>query len=460
MTETNYSQDYALIRRLAEPGRLQDSMLDLWKRTRIDWSFVTGDLTATVRGSTSLGSDERRMLLESLYGMIRHLRRIDSALAAGGLVVATTAPCDRERLLAYLVVERGLSPDEAAALRPGVDWHAVADIDARLAREGNAVRRIGRACSLPDWLTRALVADFGEQAAGLAASLNERALTTIRTNTLCTSRQDLAAWLAEAGVETRAGRYAPTALHIEAPVNLFGLPAFKRGAFELQDEGSQLLAALVAPPPRALVVDYCAGAGGKTLALAAALGNRGRIVATDTDVRKLRELRRRTRRAGATNVQSLPLQPDGTWPAALARLEGTAGRVLVDAPCTGIGSLRRHPEMRWRLTPADLERYPARQLEICEQALRLLAPGGHLIYGTCTLLRAENQGVVERLLAAHADVELVPAATVLSDVLGADAAHGEGIVEQVTDETGAYLLVTPDRHGTDGFFAAVLRRKA
>ncbi len=207
---------------------------------------------------------------------------------------------------------------------------------------------------------------------------------------------------------------------------------------------------VVAPPPRGLVVDACAGAGGKTLALAAALGNKGRVVAADVDRRKLTELKRRAKRAGATNVQSVILDADGDYPAPLTRLEGAADRVLVDAPCTGIGALRRNPEARWRMTEGDLDRMPALQLEIARRALSLVAPGGRLIYATCTLLRAENEAVVDALLAEYPLLELMPA----KKVWGADRAA------LVCDPTGSYLKVDPHTHGTDGFFAAVLRLSA
>jgi 16S rRNA (cytosine967-C5)-methyltransferase len=196
-----------------------------------------------------------------------------------------------------------------------------------------------------------------------------------------------------------------------------------------------------------VVVDYCAGAGGKTLALAAAMANKGRIIACDVHAGKIAELRKRARRNRVTTVQAIDLA--GGWPAQLAALEGKADRVLVDAPCTGIGALRRNPEARWRLAPADLARLPREQLAIAEQALRLVAPGGRLVYATCTLLRAENQAIIDALLARHRDLEPVMA----KEVWGKERAAA------LTDPTGTHLMLRPDRHGTDGFFAAVLRRR-
>lgn len=214
---------------------------------------------------------------------------------------------------------------------------------------------------------------------------------------------------------------------------------------EAQDEGSQLLADLAVAAgaaPGKLVVDLCAGAGGKTLAIAARLGNRGRIIASDIDAGKLEELRRRARRARVSVAQAMHLEA-GRWPPALDALRGKADVVFVDAPCSGIGALRRNPEARWRLREADLATFAARQKQIVGDARALLAPGGRLVYATCTLLAVENAEVV----AAVASPELVPIP--LSEILG-NRAHSLG--------DGTAFTVTPHRHGTDGFFAQALQR--
>ncbi|HTE51444.1 MAG TPA: RsmB/NOP family class I SAM-dependent RNA methyltransferase [Kofleriaceae bacterium] len=433
-------------------GPLGRLVLDLWQRTRIDWGFASDRLAEAFRRERRLRSDERRFAAETLYGMIRHLRRVDEALAAGGLRPGGPAP-DRERLLAYLVLEGGLAPEDAARHARAIDWQRVAGIDAELARERDPVRRVARIHSLPDWLAQILVAERGAEVAELlAASLNQRAPMTVRANLLAGDGAALVADLAAEGIAAHRGELATAAVVVDDRTNLFATGAFKRGLFEAQDEGSQLIAELVAPPPRSRVIDYCAGAGGKTLALAAILASRGRVVACDVDPRKLTELRRRARRAAASNIQTitLPPEPDAATPPALASLEGGSERVLVDAPCTGIGALRRNPEARWRLVPADLERMPALQLAITRRALELVKPGGRLVYATCTALRAENEGVIERLLAERSGLELVPP----KDVWGSARAA------PIVDASGRFLELLPHRHGTDGFFAAVLRRRA
>jgi 16S rRNA (cytosine967-C5)-methyltransferase len=451
MTEADKAQGQ-LAAEAASGGPLGRLVLDLWQRTRIDWGFASERLADAFRRERRLRSEERRFAAETLYGMIRHLRRVDEALAAGGLRPGGAAP-DRERLLAYLILEGGLAPQDAARHAPAIDWRRAAAIDADLARERDPVRRIARMHSLPDWLAAALVAERGaDVAAELAASLNQRAPMAVRANLLSGDADALVAELAGEGIAAHRGALASAAVLVDTRTNLFSLEAFKRGRFEAQDEGSQLVAELVAPPPRGRAIDYCAGAGGKTLALAALLGGRGRVVACDVDARKLVELRRRARRAGASNVQTIELPGDlaAAAPPALAAIEGGSDRVLVDAPCSGIGALRRNPEARWRLVPADLERMPALQLAIARRALDLVEPGGRLIYATCTLLAAENQSVVERLVSERAGLEIVP----IKDVWGSARAA------PISDTSGRFLELLPHQHGTDGFFAAVLRRRA
>lgn len=446
MMVNDKTQDHELAVRVIEGDALRTLLLDLWTRTRIDWTFASGSLSAAFREHRELGSGERRFVAETLYGMIRHLRRVDEALIAGG--VRESGARDDLRLIAYLVLEAGLTTAEAAGAEPAVDWNAVGRIDDTLRNERDAARRIARWCSFPDWLAQQLVTDLGDDAEPFCHAVNLRAPMTIRANTLKQDRDALAQALAADGIETEPGRYAPHALTVTSRTNLFSLAPFSTGGFEAQDEGSQLIADLVAPPPRGLVVDFCAGAGGKTLALAAALGNKGRVVACDVAAPKLTELRRRARRAGATNIQTVLLDGE-SWPAPLAKLERQASRVLVDAPCSGLGALRRNPEARWRLTQVDVERLPQTQLGIIERALALVAPGGRLIYATCTVLDVENRNVVDRVLQLHPDLELVTA----REVWGSERA------EPITDPSGTFLQVYPHRQGTDGFFAAVLRRR-
>jgi len=417
-------------------GRLRALVLELWQRTRMDWGFVTDRLATTFRKEKWIGAHERRFIGETLYGLVRHLRRVDLALERARKT--KRAPRDLERLLALLVLEKLVEPAAAAKLEPELDWRAVAGVDDAIARERKPAARIALAASLPDWLAARFVADWGDEAEALALALNQRAPMTVRANLLVGDRDNLVKELAREKLATRPGAWCDTAVIVESRTNLFALDAFQRGAMEAQDEGSQLLADLVGRAK--LVVDLCAGAGGKTLAIAARLGNHGRIVATDIDSKKLDELRRRARRATVTIAQAIHLD-QGRWTPTIDALRAKADVVFVDAPCSGLGALRRNPEARWRLREADLADFAKRQSEILANARTLCAPGGRIVYGTCTLLRVENQDVIAGVVAAHPELVVVPFT---------NPALGDGTA----------FTVTPHRHGTDGFFATILSTPA
>ena len=433
--------DRTLADAVAQGGRLRALVLELWQRTRMDWGFVTDRLAVTFRKEKWVGAHERRFVSETLYGLVRNLRRVDLAIERGRRT--KQAPRDLERLIALLVLEQLIDAVQAKRCVPDVDWSAAAGVDAAIAGERKIAQRIALAASLPDWLAARLVADWGDEAEALALALNQRAPMTVRANTLVASRDELAAELGKEGLATHAGRWSDTALIVDSRTNLFATKAFARGAFEAQDEGSQLLAELPIPAaPKPIVVDYCAGAGGKTLAIAARLANRGRIVATDVDDGKLEELRRRARRATVSNARALQL---GANDREIDALRGQCDAVLVDAPCSGIGALRRNPEARWRLREDELPSFARRQQDIARAAAALLAPGGRLVYATCSLLACENQDVVAALTAPGSELAALP----LADVLGPRA---QALA------AGDALTVTPHVHGTDGFYACVLRK--
>lgn len=422
-------------------GRIGPLVLELWQRTRMDWGFVTDRLAQTFRRDKWLGAHERRFVGEVIYGLLRNLRRIDAALARGRAV--NKAPRDLERVIALLVLEGWLAVDAARRAAPEIDWVAAAAIDDAIRAIRRPSERIALACSLPDWLADRLVADWGDRAEPLAGALNQRAPMTVRANLLVGTRSELVDELARAGIAAHPGQWSDTAVVVDTRTNLFGLDAFQRGALEVQDEGSQLLADLAIAKltrERPFVVDLCAGAGGKSLAIAARLTNHGRILASDVDGNKLEELRRRARRAKVVNVQAVTID-DGQWPAALDAARGKADVVFVDAPCSGIGALRRNPEARWRLREPDIAEFARRQTAILTNAVHLLAPAGRLVYATCTLLAAENQRVAEAVSSAHRELSAVRADSLVTGELASE-----------------YLTVTPDRHGTDGFFAAVWSR--
>jgi 16S rRNA (cytosine967-C5)-methyltransferase len=390
---------------------------------------------------------------------------VDELVSASG--VAPPAPLARDELKLLVYEAREAVPIEALAadarrlLRAPVDLGAALGDEAGLGRRTGLDREATR-LSYPTWLVEMLAEQLGQaEALVLAEAMNRRAPLAVRVNTARVSRDELAARLAEEHVVARPTALSPVGLAFETRVNAFGLSAFRDGLFEVMDEGSQLVAELVAPPPGGRVLDACAGAGGKTLALGALLAGKGRVLALDTDGKKLEELRRRARRAGLTNVEAQQVSDQGAlaWGRASSarpspsrgardpsRVPQSFDRVLVDAPCSGLGTLRRNPEARWRLTRATVDSFPARQVALLVTYAPLAAVGGRLVYATCTVNRDENERVVERFLAERDDFVPVP----VKEIWGRERAAQMG--------DGMTLRLTPQAHDTDGFFAAVLRR--
>src|SRR4030095_3343056 len=241
--------------------------------------------------------------------------------------------------------------------------------------------------------------------------------------------------------------YAPDGLRLKRRLSVVAGEAFQNGLIEVQDEGSQLVAGLVDARPGMQIADYCAGAGGKTLAIAAGMNHKGRVGALDVYESRRDRSAQRLRRAGAHNVERRALDGDNRkW---LKRQAGAFDRVLVDAPCTGTGTWRRNPDGRWTLRPEDLAELVPKQADILDAAARLVKPGGGLVYATCSVLPAENERQIEAFLERHPEFAAVPVGDVWRDAMGADPPPEIG---------GPYLPLSPPRHGTDGFFAATLVR--
>lgn len=333
-------------------------------------------------------------------------------------------------------------------LRAGVDSERLRARHAALRDGDEAVASLAQRASVPMAVARALLADLGAEAEECLRALWRPAPACVRANTTLATRELLRARLEGEGWRLADGRWSPWALVVEDATPPAPGAAFHDGWYEVQDEASQLVALLVSPSRSHPVVDACAGSGGKTLALCAQLGGRGRVVALDRDARRLKELARRAARAKAYNllVQESP-RPGAALGAALAPLEGAASRVLVDAPCSGLGALRRKPDLARRVDAALLERLPAQQLAIARDAARWLRPGGWLVYATCTPLVAENEAVAARL-AELEGLEPLPQREWLP----------EGLRALSSDLDKPALRLLPHRHGTDGFTVQVLRR--
>lgn len=383
------------------------------------------------RENRSLGPRERATLAETAYAVLRR-KLLFEHLAASG-----SGP--RERRLAILGFAGPRDFLQAALNEQEQAWLAHCDaIDLKALSERHRH-------NLPEWLAQPLKEQLGEDFWPLVAALEQPAPLDLRVNALNDKREDVRQELALAGIPARPTPYSPWGLRIDGKPALTKLDAFARGAIEVQDEGSQLLALLTDARRGQMVVDFCAGAGGKTLALGAAMRNTGRLYAFDVSAHRLDNLKPRLARSKLSNVH----------PAAIAherdervkRLAGKIDRVIVDAPCSGLGTLRRNPDLKWRQSPQALAELTAKQAAILDSAARLPKAGGRIVYATCSLLQAENEAIADAFSAAHPGLRRLPVQELLEAAKVPDAAS-------LCSASGQDLRLWPHRHGTDGFYAA------
>lgn len=309
--------------------------------------------------------------------------------------------------------------------------------------------------NLPDWLVVPLKAQLGDEGFWqLSQALEQPAGLDLRVNVLNAKREQVQQDLAKGGLKAQPTPYSPWGLRIAGKPALNKLDAFLSGAIEVQDEGSQLLALLTDAKRGEMVVDFCAGAGGKTLALGASMRNTGRLYAFDTSGHRLEALKPRLARSGLSNVHPVAIAHERDD--RIKRLAGKIDRVLVDAPCSGLGTLRRSPDLKWRQTPQTVEELAKLQAAILQSAARLLKPGGRLVYATCSLLPQENEAVADAFSAAHPDFVPLEVGDVLDGLK-----LGESVAKLCRGgESGhLYLRLWPHLHGTDGFFAAIWQKK-
>lgn len=386
-----------------------------------------------------LGPRERATLAETTYSVLR-FKRLYEHLALDGsgsrerrlAVLALAAPAD--------FVQSALAPHER-------DWLA-----ACRARQRSDLPEALRH-NLPDWLAQQLQSEVGGQFWPLVDALNQTAGLDLRVNTLKARRDEVAGRLQTAGIASTPTPYSPWGLRLKGKPALQRTPVFVEGAVEVQDEGSQLLALLTDAHRGEMVVDFCAGAGGKTLALGAAMRSTGRLYAFDTSAHRLDALKPRLARSGLSNVHPVALAHERDE--RVKRLSGKIDRVLVDAPCSGLGTLRRNPDLKWRQSPQALAELALKQSAILQSAARLLKPGGRLVYATCSLLRQENEAVADAFAAANPDWTPLPAAQLLESLKVPQAAE---LCTRDDPAPGLYLRLWPHRHATDAFFAAVWHR--
>ncbi|MBU2358580.1 MAG: RsmB/NOP family class I SAM-dependent RNA methyltransferase [Alphaproteobacteria bacterium] len=428
---TRLSAALDLLGDVARDARPADAVVSAWLRTR--------------RG---MDDSDRGAILETLNGVLRHHARLGWWLDRQG---GSDTP--RGRLLAWLALVEGHSPDQIRRLFSGAKdaRPALTDDETALltALQGSTIlhpdvpEEVRLEC--PDWAAGPLRHRFKEQFAAEMAALLTPPPLDLRVNTIRSTRDAMLRRLQDLGLPAEAAALAPHGIRIRERLSLARLAPLKTGEVEIQDEGSQLVALLVDARPGERVVDFCAGAGGKTLAIATQMNNKGHIAACDVSEGRLKRCAERLRKAGLHNVQTQLLTSEtDRW---VKRRKRSFDRVLIDAPCSGTGTWRRNPDARWRAHRQEgLDQLVALQSRILTSAARLVKPGGRLVYATCSMLSEENEAQVVAFLAAHPDFRVVPIRDVAPQLAGQ------------TDD--GFLSLTPARHDTDGFFAAVMQRAA
>lgn len=385
------------------------------------------------RENPKLGMKDRAFIAETVYQVIRRKRLLEYI-------------CDgqdaRRLLLAVLLRVQGVSLRDLGSLlnKQQTEWaHAIK------AKSTDNLPLAVQA-DVPDWMWGKLVTQYGEsEALTLARSLHLSAPLDLRVNRLNGQREAVLALFAKEGVAAIPTPYSPDGVRMKEKIALNKHVLFIKGVVEVQDEGSQLITLLLAPRRGEMVADFCAGAGGKTLALGALMHNSGRLYAFDVSQKRLSNLRPRLARSGLSNVHPQLIVNERDQK--LKRLLRKFDRVLVDAPCSGLGTLRRNPDLKWRQTEMDIAELAIKQTKILDAAAKLVKFGGRLVYATCSLLREENETIVETFLANHPEFKALNAAEILAQ-------------QKVELDTGTTLKLLPHVHGTDGFFAAAFERLA
>ena len=381
------------------------------------------------REHPTLGANDRSFIAEAVFGILRHKFFLEC-------MVATATP--RALLLSYLVKFQGTNLRELKPVISETETKWLAEIKAvTLKSQPLAVQ-----AEFPAWLFEKLQNFMSEtDILDLGCALQQPAPLDLRVNTIQAKRDEVLAVFSQDGIQAQATPYSPVGIRLTDKPSINRHPLFLSGKIEVQDEGSQLLGYLLAPKRGEMIVDFCAGAGGKTLLLGALMHSRGRIYAFDTSEKRLNNLKPRLKRSGLSNLHPQLITNEND--SKVKRLSGKIDRVLIDAPCSGLGTLRRNPDLKWRQSPQSILELKQKQAAILAAAAKLLKPGGRLVYATCSLLPEENQEVVDKFLSDHRQFSLQSCADIFSK-------------QKMPLDTGKFLQLSPHQHGTDGFFAATL----
>ena len=430
------------------PGARIAAAIEILEKVDRSGSPAEDVVSSYLRGRRYIGSKDRRAVTGRVFDILRKQARLDWH---------TGSEEPRLRVIADLVFTDKISETEFGALFNGEGY-----APQPLTAEETALRKKLKEVSfddadypdpikaeLPEWLAEKLGAQWGDEFSSEASALNQPAALDLRVNTLKGDCARALQVMQKDQIEAEPTAHSPLGLRVKGRVNLQASTAFKGGFIEVQDEGSQLVAALVASKADMKTIDLCAGGGGKTLALGAAMKDGGPLIACDTDEDRLKKLKPRLRRGGVSNVTRHHLTGDDDPFYGEHAL--TAERVLVDVPCTGSGAWRRAPAQKWRLTPERLDELVALQQKIMNNAAGLIIPGGRLIYATCSVLPDENENQIAWFLDQHPEFKVLNIAEIWQSVLGTDCPAN-------AISNSNYLSLTPARHDTDGFFAAVLEK--
>jgi 16S rRNA (cytosine967-C5)-methyltransferase len=424
------------------PNALLELATELTHRLLQFRAAADGVMSDFFREHRALGPRERHTLAETAYRVLRQKPLLEH--------LAQSGKGERERRLAILAWQGNAGFLKAALSADEQVW-----LD-RVSQVDRSTLPAALHHNLPGWLADRLHAELGDGFAPLVAALEQPAPLDLRVNTFKARREAVQVELQAQRIDAIPTPYSPWGLRVDGKPPLHKVETFLRGDIEVQDEGSQLLAVLTDAKRGEMVADFCAGAGGKTLALGASMRNTGRLYAMDVSGHRLAALKPRLARSGLSNVY--PIQIAHERDERVKRLAGKVDRVLIDAPCSGLGTLRRNPDLKWRHTPATVLELQAKQIAILSSAARLVKPGGRLVYATCSLLAEENERVCEQFEADAAGGrawEPLPVDALLTKA-GVEAAGD--LVSGPADALTRYLRLWPHRHGTDGFFAAVWQR--
>ena len=385
-----------------------------------------------------IGSNERALVAETVFGILRHRLLLEHA--CNNLAVVSDQSTPRRMALAFWLRFGGYNLRELTPLLKPNESEWLAKVKGITL----ATLPLPIQAELPPWLVEHMQTTLSDEAIlTLGQSMQHAAALDLRVNTLLATRDEILQALQAEGLDAQATPYSPLGIRLQGKPSLSKHPLFLAGKFEVQDEGSQLLGFLVAPKRNEMVVDFCAGSGGKTLMLGAMMNSQGRLYAFDVSEKRLANLKPRLKRSGLSNLhpQLIAHENDNK----VKRLAGKIDRVLVDAPCSGLGTLRRNPDIKFRQSPQSLIELVQKQTAILTAAGKLLKPGGRLVYATCSFLPQENQDIVDAFLTAHPNFKLCPAGEILAQ-------------QKIPLEMGDCLQLLPQIHETDGFFAAVMER--